>query len=344
MKKQKHCRTCKCILNNDNFIKYKTSWFCTYECLINFIVKESHKKFPEENKNSIECKICTFRGKSLANHINVIHKINVEEYKSKFKCEIATDAYKQFFSDKIKGEKNPGFNHQGKLSPFSKNFIHYTDEKLENVKNKSKTTKSLNPQNENTKIEYYIKNGFNEETSKKLLSERQKTFSLDICVKKYGEIKGIEIWNERQLKWQEKLHSKSNEEIKEINSKKWCGGSTSKAEREIYNTLKIEFKNLLRQFSLKYENDKWFIFDFKLQNKLIEYNGDYWHANPLKYQKDKIFNFRKYKMTAEDVWNKDKLKKQIAINNGYNILTIWENNYNNNKEETISKCINFLKQ
>ena len=83
----------------------------------------------------------------------------------------------------------------------------------------------------------------------------------------------------------------------------------------------IEFKN---QFQIKNVS---FIYDFylPLYNIIIEYNGDFWHANPTIYNEDKILTDGK---TAEEIWEKDKLKKQIAEENGYKFYTIWEKDYN----------------
>ena len=50
--------------------------------------------------------------------------------------------------------------------------------------------------------------GYNEKEAKQKLSDRQKTFTLNKCVIKYGEIKGLEIWNDRQRKWSEKIEQK----------------------------------------------------------------------------------------------------------------------------------------
>jgi len=58
--------------------------------------------------------------------------------------------------------------------------------------------------------EYWIKKGYTEEESKKIISETQKTFSKEICIKKYGEEKGLEIFNLRQLKWVNTMISNPN--------------------------------------------------------------------------------------------------------------------------------------
>lgn len=69
-------------------------------------------------------------------------------------------------------------------------------------------------------IEKFINLGYSEEESKKLLSERQTTFSLGICINKYGKEEGTRIFNERQTNWQNTLNSKPQEEIDDINAKK----------------------------------------------------------------------------------------------------------------------------
>lgn len=47
-------------------------------------------------------------------------------------------------------------------------------------------------------------------------------------------------------------------------------------------------------------------------------------------------------MIAEDIWSKDKIKKQIILEKGFDFLEIWENEYNANKNETIKKVIKWL--
>jgi very-short-patch-repair endonuclease len=47
-------------------------------------------------------------------------------------------------------------------------------------------------------------------------------------------------------------------------------------------------------------------------------------------------------MLAKEIWEYDKIKIQTAMKHGYLVLTIWESDYNENKEEIIKKCIDFL--
>jgi hypothetical protein len=128
--------------------------------------------------------------------------------------EIAEKAYNDLFFS-----KNPYSNHGGKFSPFSKKFIKYEElDKNEKhvcissfAKGVAKTCKERG--NLPMTLEYWQKRGFDEQTAKLKLKQRQRTFSLERCIKKYGEEKGIEIFNKRQEKWQNTLNSKSEEEI-----------------------------------------------------------------------------------------------------------------------------------
>lgn len=101
---------------------------------------------------------------------------------------------------------------------------------------------------------------------------------------------------------------------------------------------------LNKQFFIYNEKNKdFFTYDFilKQNKKVIEFNGDYWHCNPKKYKFD-FFNKRK-QMTAQEIWDRDKLRIDSIKSEGYEVLVIWESDYNKNKEKIIEKCLNFLK-
>jgi hypothetical protein len=69
-------------------------------------------------------------------------------------------------------------------------------------------------------LEYWIDKGYNEEEAKNKVKESQSTFSLEKCIEKYGIIEGLEVWENRQEKWQTTLNSKTVEEIERINKNK----------------------------------------------------------------------------------------------------------------------------
>jgi len=93
-------------------------------------------------------------------------------------------------------------------------------------------------------------------------------------------------------------------------------------------------------------NDKkYYFYDFEAKNnkKIIEFNGDYWHANPKKYNDDDILKYYGGKSkVAKNIWKDDEIKNNIAKNNGYDVLIIWESDVNNNRELVMKKCVNFI--
>jgi hypothetical protein len=69
-------------------------------------------------------------------------------------------------------------------------------------------------------IEYWIAKGMSQEEAQLSLADFQTHFSKEKCINKYGKEKGLQVWGDRQLQWQQTLKSKTSEEIKEINTKK----------------------------------------------------------------------------------------------------------------------------
>lgn len=69
--------------------------------------------------------------------------------------------------------------------------------------------------------EYWLEKGFTEKEAIEQISKVQSTFSLEKCIEKHGVDVGYKKWKSRQEKWQNTLNSKTEEEKKEINKKKW---------------------------------------------------------------------------------------------------------------------------
>lgn len=85
--------------------------------------------------------------------------------------------------------------------------------------------------------------------------------------------------------------------------------------KEFLASHKIQFKH---QYRLGYWSFDFFIPD----NKLIEVDGDYWHANPMFFQKlntTQVKNIRN-----------DEHKANYAQKIGYSLIRIWENDINHN--------------
>jgi DNA mismatch endonuclease Vsr len=78
---------------------------------------------------------------------------------------------------------------------------------------------------------------------------------------------------------------------------------------------------------------------FIAPNICIFIDGDYWHANPNKYNK----NFPIFKTkTANDIWKKDKKISNHLINNNYKVLRVWEEYIKQNINDVGNKIENFI--
>jgi hypothetical protein len=127
--------------------------------------------------------------------------------------------------------------------------------------------------------------------------------------------------------WLEKSICSDSAKVKSLSNR--TGYTISKGEDKLSNILTLLKITHTRQHIIKYTTDNKarryfydiFIPELKL---LIEFNGDYWHANPQIYKATDILKFPGRTITAQDQWNTDYLKTQIAKQNKYNIITLWE--------------------
>ena len=185
--------------------------------------EEARIKFANADPSEyVECAICGLRGAEITKHVMKEHGLTSEQYRAKFG--VATKCQKTI--DGVSGANNPGYQHGGKLSPFSKKFVGYdglTDfEKRNKIREAGVTAQETAKENNTSQLHigYYTSRGYSSEEAQIALSERQSTFSLEKCIEKFGEVEGRIRWQERQDNWQSTLNSKSVEEIASINARK----------------------------------------------------------------------------------------------------------------------------
>ena len=108
---------------------------------------------------------------------------------------------------------------------------------------------------------------------------------------------------------------------------------------KLYKALNSEFHKINSnkkefQYKLIGQNKKIYYFDGNIPNTniLIEYQGDYWHANPKIYKADfKIFK----NLTAKEKWQKDFDKLQEALRANYRVFIIWESDWRHYSDKII---------
>lgn len=282
-----------------------------YQC-----IEYYRKKYPDKTEEELEyIRKCAIKNAQLKQNKtgqnNPNSKTNCSEKKRKQNSPYSIEYYRKRYPDKTEEE----------LIEIRKNFI--------------SNRKYIKENNSNT-LEYYISKGYSIDDAKVMLSNRQRTFSLDKCIEKYGEEQGLIIFNKRQQKWIKSLQD---------NFRKYGESRSTKSKIELQFITELCGKlNIKVPNKQKYINDPdgCYAYDFTYNHKIIEFNGDYWHCNPQIYNKN--FIHKTMKISAYEIWKKDEMKIGIAKKHGYDVLVVWESEYLVNKDYVLEKCINFLNQ
>jgi len=326
------------------------------EDLLNFIndnlVKYSYKMNPTVERVLYKL-MSNYDTISLKNFKKTFHNLSSEEYPSEARV---VSRYNKYFW-LIRGYTEHEANSQIKeLQQIAASYI--TPEIL--------AKKSLN-----TKLSrnYWLSNGYSEEYTDNILKELQGRGKSFYKNKGFCDEYIDRKINQRNKKWQESLAiSIANDPT--INSRK---GKTYKELIQLYgkekaiSIIKSKLSNvtgyskvgitfcetLVEHFKLNesechFKDKEFFIsdsknfykYDFKYNNIIIEFHGDYWHMNPNIYSENDIHNVTK--KVAKDVWDHDKHKKIIAENRGYIVLTVWESDWLRDSESVIKKLEQYL--
>lgn len=359
-------------------IKFKKSsnWQCIeyYEKQYPGLSHEEHIKLKEQalknKRENSKTNILYWQKRYPEKSLEELEELRSKEAKSKNKCNLEywINKYPEKSLDEIKklhnnhyqswlshqegwgkGEKN--HNHRNnasseqrcQLSPrniafYERKYPELSHEEHIKLRQEFITKNNIAIKNtvKQTNIEYYLNQGMNEEEARIALHNRQATFTLEKCILKYGEIEGNKIFSNRQQKWLKSLY----------NSFQNNGDGRSKQSKfakhiikECCKYFKIPIPKHEKYIYWKNTNQA-FAYDFMINNKIIEFQGDYWHCNPKLYEAS--FYNKVKQLSAEEIWKYDKVKKECAEYYGYKILYIWEYDYNQNSEETLQKCIDFI--
>ena len=96
-------------------------------------------------------------------------------------------------------------------------------------------------------------------------------------------------------------------------------------------------EKMLNDLGINYEKKKnigYYNCDFKIKNKIIEVQGDYWHGNP------NIYNI--FDIIQTKNMNRDLRKIKFLNNIGYDILCLWEYDIKNNLIESKEQIKDFV--
>jgi hypothetical protein len=188
---------------------------------------------------------------------------------------------------------------------------------------------------------------------------RSRSVTLENLIKRNGTEEGLNIWKnycDRQ-KYTTSLNyfieknglEKGTEIYENFCKKRLFGAGYSEVSKKLFDELKERFVN--NNYTVYYAENEWYfcekdkgyyLLDFFIKelNIGIEFNGDIWHANPLKYKPhDKPILFQK-DITAEFIWQKDKIKNDFLKTKLDKLLIIWESDfYKDGIDRTIDKIL-----
>ena len=238
------------------------------------------------------------------------------------------------FYNKVLKPKNAYTGHDGKLSPWSKDFIGYEHLNDED-KNKARRQKCYCRDREdfdeiklasNTTLEYYLSKGMSEDEAKHALRKRQTTFSLEKCIEKYGEVEGIKRFKERQEKWlsnfkrygfsivSQNLFWKIFEETKLDCIFATNNNGTYDDEHNLEYKVEVETSYVKLDFYIP------------SLNKWIEFDGDYWHGEKRGNQE------------------RDRYREKLIFEAipGIQLKRVKERDYRKNPEKIVNECVEWI--
>lgn len=249
---------------------------------------------------------------------------NFEWQKVLHNSEEVANKMKKDKSERFEGHVNPAYDHGGCLSPFSDKFVGKTTK--EDAIKKMRNTISNNLQNQNTRIEYYLKMGLGLCEAIEARKERQSVGRLDKFIERYGETEGKKRWQKRQIKWIESKPQTNYSQISQNLFNEIAGIISGNFYYATYNRKEMDgYKN--KEYILK-TKESFVRPDFICldRKKVIEFDGDYWH------------NENQANLSRE-------AKRDLSIiEQGYDVLHIKEYDYKKNPEKELQKCIDFLTQ
>ena len=279
----------------------------------------------------LKCKICNHEGKQLHQHIVKRHNMSVTEYKIKF-----------------------------------------GDCKMQLV---SEETLKVKKQVSHFKVEYWLERGYTESQAKHEISELQKRNNSKRTYEKHQLILCNEYWMTKHglteqeaidkiKKIQETRSSKSSKflgkhhtddskkrisesismHIKQIGVNNWIqhfGDQTivgiSKIEISCYNELKTLFPELQSNIPIGP-----YIVDMLYKNKIIEFNGCFWHADPKRFNEFDQLQFPSGLTIAGEVWKRDKIRNDYLKRLNYDVFIIWEDTWKTKKSQILDQIHKFI--
>lgn len=328
-----HNKTCK-VCGNTFYGRTANASLCSDECRTEQKYRNQqafmkNKRESRPDNELVTCQICGERYGSLSGHLMDAHGITSDAYREKFPgAPVVSEALSKKFSENTKGENNPGYQHGGRLSPWSDKNQALSPEQVGESKRKAKA--GYTPDKRSTRIEYWIARGYTEEEAKQKLIERQRTFTLEKCIEKHGEVKGRQVHAARQEKWNRSYKKSNYSKVSQLLFWRVYEQMTVHDVDDIFfaqfnRGIKQEDLSVNLEYTLRLGNTS-VKPDFYLasQKKVIEFDGDYWHSD------------------VHGGAERSRVRDQQLVEAGYSVLHIRECDYRSDPDLAVAQCVEFL--
>ena len=320
-----HCNANLLDLKSSNNSRMKRK-YCNDSCYRAYNADKKYKHFTTDQTGLefVVCPVCNIRTRQ----ITVSHA-KIHGFDSQKAMQLAYPGLEitcQKMKELSQGENNPGYKHGGKLSCWSKKFVHGYDE-VQHNKFKQEASKRMKESDTNMfNINYWLKQCDGNEAAAKLAYSKSQTHDLAWFVSKYGEIDGPKRRLAKIEKW-----SKS---FKKCNFSKISQQLFNSIFCKLTDTKNVYYATFARPELEDYKNKEYILslgntyvrpdFICLTRKKVIEFDGDYWHS-------EKRGNIQR-----------DQIRDNAIVNAGYEILHVTERNYNSDPNKVIEECLNFL--
>jgi G:T-mismatch repair DNA endonuclease (very short patch repair protein) len=304
-----------------------------------------------EGVEFVTCKCCGLKASQLSKHVKSAHVLTTDQYYEKFNCDKTALMCKNYLDQLTTRAltRNPSKGHGGKYSAHSPKFIKYRGlseqevaERIAKVKAYA-TAKRIEIPSSTTLAYWLQRTNGDVEQATELQSDRQRTFSLKKCIEKYGEEDGYARWCARQKKWSESFtKSGAKTGVSNISNDLIAQLPKSDSVRSAYHNSEMAITvKVVRQGKVAH---KVFRPDYvdTTSKKIIEFFGDYFHANPKKYNAGDVIRQSNPPLTAAHLWENDKQRADGYTDAGYKVHIVWENDFRKSPQQVLEQCLHFL--
>jgi hypothetical protein len=305
--------------------------------------------------DNITCQVCGFSGKNITTHLKYKHGLTGSQYKAIYgegPLIIMSEEAKQKLSDINKEKcKDPAYIkmlsdvQKNGASIFTKNYWlkkGFTDEeaieKVRSVQSKNAEKFVAKGDWDNCswmRPKYWINKGYTKKEAKEIISEKQSILS-NRSSRFTGHVRTQES--------KDKISASMKKKIQKIGAGKWSShfgtfSGRSKIEIEFYDYIKQNINKDV-QGNVPIRD---YIVDVLLGGKVVEFYGDFWHANPrMHHADDTLTGFCSAGREVRDIRKNDENRVKKLKEMGYDVLVIWEYDWHHSKEECIKKVKDYL--